>query len=185
MDAEQLKEWIDFERRAIQLVRKGNVPDEIGVMRLFQVLILPSFDEAVSWDVCREQSTSGDRRYFAVQTRWKRQVDMKMFETPVERLRHPKALYPTLGANTFEISSDAVERFLDKLRTATIPAYVEAKSIGADGTRYELSFDDYFVGARYSWWEEPPDEWKEIGVAVLMFLKEVGVEVGEERAGEH
>src|SRR2546423_4785068 len=138
MDPEQSKEWSNFEQQALDLVRKGNVPDEVGVFHLFQIVILPSFDPAMSWEVYRKTSRSGEQKYFVINTRWRRDTDIKRFETPMERLKHPHKLLPTLETMKVELPINLVELFLDRLKSVTISAYIDARSMGTDGIRYEF-----------------------------------------------
>ena len=169
MDAEQIKEWFAFEQRALESVRSGSVPSEMGIKRVLQITIVPSFEPAICWEIC-QRVPSSDKNYFVVTTRWQRNDDVVKFETPVERLKHPRILDPTIETQSLDLVSFTVEEFLDRLKSVSIAAYVGETTCGFDGTQYELAFGDFFLNAKYSWWQEPPIEWKPLGEAVMDFL---------------
>jgi len=134
--------------------------------------VLPSFLDDFGWEVCQQTSRSNERRCFAIRTTWRRHEDYGKCESPVERLKHiGTTLEPTIETETIELSSDLVDSFLDRFRSITLPAFVDLKSIGCDGTSYEFCFGRYFLSARYHWWETPPDEWKPLSEAVSEILK--------------
>ena len=54
MDAEQVKEWVSFDERAQEIDRKGNAPNARGIKRLFQIVISPSFEPVIGWEVCQK-----------------------------------------------------------------------------------------------------------------------------------
>ena len=168
-----MKEWGNFQQQAIQLIRKGSVPNEVGVMRLFQILILPSFTPSVGWEICRKVSRSGETKFFAVHSCWQIEEDFKKFETPVDRLQYPRELSPTIETISFEITGEIVESFFDKLKSIAIPTYTNTGIFGCDGTHFEFSFGHSFLSAKYAWWEDPPSEWKQLGDAVLDFLEKL------------
>jgi hypothetical protein len=171
MDAEQVAEWSHFEEHAIALVRKGNISEQIGVARLVQIVALPSFHPAIGWELCRKVSRAGDSTYFGIYTYWRRDEDFKKFESPLERLKFPRTIYPKIDTKSCDLKSNAVEVFLNKLKSVSIPPCIETGTIGADGTRYEFSFGDYFLSASYRWWEDGPVEWKTLTGTVLELLK--------------
>ena len=66
---------------------------------------------------------------------------------------------------------ELVDSFLDRLRSITLPAFVDLQFTGCDGTSYEFCFDHAFLSARYHWWETPLDEWKPLSEAVNEILE--------------
>jgi len=168
---EDLKEWIEFERNAREIIRRGTVPDSAGTLRLFQLLVFPSFDPAIGWEVFQRRLPSKPVAYYGTHTIWRRDVDGAKFRTPMERLRHPRLLHPTIETKVVELSCALVESILNRFRSLTIPGYVEPGRICLDGTRYEISLGSVFDGARYYWSNDRPPEWKHLSGAALETLR--------------
>src|SRR5688500_9285604 len=96
MDTEQVKEWCFFEKRACEVVREGDTPAARGIRCLFQILMLPSFEPVVGWQIFQKVSQSKEKHYFATRTCWSRNEDVQKFVSPIERLKHPRELNPTI-----------------------------------------------------------------------------------------
>src|SRR5689334_213702 len=170
MDTDQMKEWNTFQQQAIQLIRKGSVPNEVGVMRLFQILILPSFTPSIGWEICRKVTRRGETVYFAVNSLWQIEKDFQKFESSDNRRLSLRDWHPTIEISSFEIAGDIVESFFEKLQTISIPTYTNTGIFGCDGTHFEFSFGHHFHSVKFAWWEDPPMEWKQLGDAVKDFL---------------
>ena len=170
MDNEQFKEWGWFQERATEIVRRGNTPTVRGGQCLFQIMMLPSFEPVVGWQVFQKVSQSKEKDCFAIRTCWKRNEDAQKFTSPIERLKHPRELNPTIQTEIFNLSEGTIESFIKQFRSVKVPAFVEVSNIGTDGTSYEFSFDHLFLSAHYTWWEEPPAEWKELYDAVIQAI---------------
>jgi len=158
VEAQHIEEWYTLEKQATEQLRRGNTPARSGVSQLFQVLVLPSFEAAFSWEIC--QDVKAMNRYFAVHSIWHKRDDLSKLETPVVRLRHPHPLVPTIEVRQLPLEADWVEATQKALSSLVIPAMVKPEVIGLDGTSYEIAFDALFVQARYGWWEEPPSGWR-------------------------
>ena len=171
MDSEQIKEWMALEKSARDLVRQGAMPVAIGLKRLFQILALPSFDGLLGWEIFQKVSRSNEKSCFAVRTLWCRDEDAAKLESPIERLKYPRDLEPTIRAETIELDTVIVDSFLDRLKAIRIPIFLDNPRFGTDGTCYEFSFGQLFLGVRYRWWEEPPNEWKPLSDTVLEILR--------------
>jgi hypothetical protein len=163
MEAEQYREWEELERQAINRVRKGNTPERSGVRPLFKILVLPSFDAAVHWEICLDVKSADG--YFAIRTIWDRDTDFTRVETPdsripVARRYQPRQFEPTIRVQQVSLDTNWTETKLTELKSLSIPVLVDLDMIGCDGTFYEFSFDALFVKAHYGWWEEPPAGWE-------------------------
>ena len=157
LEAEQLEEWYALERQALEQLRAGNVARGTGVRQVFQLLVLPSYEAARSWEVC--QDVKAENRCFAIRSVWHRRTDLSKLDTPVVRLRYSRPLAPTIEVRQWPLEIGWVEATRAKLKNLLIPAMVESGVIGCDGTCYEVVFDAGFEKARYHWWEEPPPGW--------------------------
>jgi hypothetical protein len=171
MDTELLKEWLDLREEAVERIRKGSNTDAVGVARLFQIVVLESFDNSTGWEIYRKISPTNAKSYFAVRTCWQRDRDATKFETPIERLKHHSTLMPTLVTRQIELPDEEVESIINKLKAVSIPVFIEIETIGTDGTSYEFSFDEYFVSGIYRWWETPPAPWKPLSEVILTILR--------------
>src|SRR5258708_739035 len=95
LEEEQRQEWYALEEQATALLRGGNTPRRSGVRQLLQVLVLPSFEAATSWEMCHDVKATNP--YFAVKSVWRKDADLAKLETPVVRLQHPRPLVPTIA----------------------------------------------------------------------------------------
>ncbi|MBC7529769.1 MAG: hypothetical protein H7308_19750 [Chthonomonadaceae bacterium] len=153
----QQKEWSELTKHAMERLRKGNTPDLARVRQCFQILVMPSFEDHVSWEVCHDDKAEA---YFAVCSIWRVGTDVAKLETPIVRLRHPRPLFPTIEVEQFPLQSEWAEIAIASLKSLSISAMPDSKIIGLDGTFYELAFDAGFFSARYRWWSVPPFRWR-------------------------
>jgi hypothetical protein len=162
MDKEQHQEWQKLEQEAIELVRGGLTRNEVPALKLLQLLVIPSFEPTIGVEIFRKTSRSKIVSYVAAQTVWRRDWDIEKFRTPVERLKYPRSIAPTIHRKIGEVSNEIIEGWLNQLKSISIPAWVENESIDLDRTRYELSLgqDTSFLSVRYAWWEQPPEAWQ-------------------------
>ena len=68
---------------AIRQLRSGSKASHADASQLFHLLVLPSFDPAVAWELYRVSEGEGDRAFFAVCTVWRSDLDR------VERIEIP------------------------------------------------------------------------------------------------
>jgi len=158
LDPEHFEEWCALEQQAMERLRRGCIPSGSGLQRKIQLLVLPSFTEASSWEICQE--TFENAEYVAIHSIWHRKADIAKLESPVVRLRHPRPLVPTIEARRWSLETAWVDARRKELTAFTIPAIVDSRGIGLDGTSYEVAFDAGLAQARYRWWHEPPSEWR-------------------------
>ncbi len=162
MEEHQHEEWNSLEQLAIELLRRGNTSSSLKVRQLFQLLELPSFEAPSSWEICEDRKT--ENRHFVIHRIWHKDSDLNKFETPTIRLRYPRPLLPTIEFHQYPIEADWVEATLVALKSLVINVMVDFETIGLDGTRYEVAFDNNMVQARYNWWHEPPDCWQNLNI---------------------
>ena len=173
MDREHHEEWRRLERRALDVLRKGIGLEEIGVRRILQVVETPSFRPASSWEIFEQNSRSAPVGHFAVCLRWRYDLDSEKFKTPLERLKHPRTIEPTMETHRVELKTAFVTAARSRLRKIAVPAYTEAETVGCDGTGYELAFGDAFLGARFTWWEIPPTPLQTLAEESRRILREL------------
>lgn len=173
MEQEHHNEWYGLSLRAYDALRKGSGLEGVGIGRILQVVEKPSFKPALSWEIFEQNSRSESATHFAVRLRWRSDLDSKKFQNPVESLKHPRTLDPTIETHRVELNARLAAEACLKLSQIAVPAYAKAETIGCDGTSYEFAFGDDFLGARFSWWEKPSGHMKLLAEEVQRILKEL------------
>ena len=168
MDPEQLLEWQSLEDAALESVR-ASVTLRADEARVLQFITMPAFKSATAWEVARSRRHPENCR--AIRTRWNREADFDKLRSPVERLKHPRKLRPTIEHLEIAIDSSDVNELLARIELLRIAPYVKEYVVGTDGVSYELSIgDDGFLAASYHWWVEPPEPWKPLASLVENFV---------------
>jgi hypothetical protein len=160
MEAEQGIEWEALQRSAYDKMRGGHADDMPGILRQMQLVILPSFDPIESWEICREASSNITLIVYSI---WQTRHDLAKFATPVERLRHPRRLEPTIEVEEFRVEEAFLNTIWNRLQTVSIVPFTNEHHRGCDGITYELNFGLHFLKATYSWWMKPPEVWRPLG----------------------
>jgi hypothetical protein len=173
MEKEYHKEWRGLELRALDVLRKGSSQDGIGIRRVLQVVEMPSFRPASSWEIFEQHSRSAPTSHFAVCLRWRYDLDSQKYKNPLERLNHPQTLDPTIETQRIDLKANFVTEARSRLSQIAVPAYAEPETVGCDGTGYELAFGDVFLGARFTWWESPPGPLKALAGEAQRILKDL------------
>lgn len=165
------EQWQEFSERAMQVVRHGYELVRVKGLRdrrLVQVIILPSFQPFVAWQIF--QRTPGEANasteYVGLRTEWRHQEDWQKFYSPIEqaatlRLKHLNRLAPALGFFQMQVEADWVQAVDARLAALNVPVIVmQHDGVGLDGTRYELILGDYMAVITFHWWKNGPIEWK-------------------------
>ncbi|GAB5493724.1 MAG: hypothetical protein Phog2KO_39390 [Phototrophicaceae bacterium] len=140
-----------------------------SVDRIMQILILPSFEPAVSYEIFRTRviksidepitSESIANKFDVVKTTWHSDTDMQL------RADNPSDYKPTFTYSKAEVSLNDMETMFNQFKLS-IPMWfhptVEDDYMGLDGTNYELALGGFFLGVRYRLWSMGPTEWKPI-----------------------
>jgi hypothetical protein len=164
MDVEQQDEWRDLRgraefalRRGVQLRRRG-----CRTERLAQILVMPSFSSWSSSEVFRVASDEQEE-FIASRMTWDLGSDAARLATPVERLRHPRALEPTLLRSQHPLPHDAGSKIVTDASSLQVLLAPRQRVMGLDGTSYLLTLGDHFAELSVRWWERPPDNWAAVG----------------------
>jgi hypothetical protein len=173
VDKEHHEEWHRLSDRARGILRASSNTDGIGINRVVQVIVMPSFAPAASWEIFAQHSRSSPTAHFAISSLWRLDLDSAKFRTPIERLKHSKMLDPTIEVRRVELEPDFVRNAVARLRQISLPAYSEPDQVGADGTSYELAFGCSFLGARFMWWETPSGPWQALAKEARLLLDEL------------
>lgn len=166
MDREHHAEWQDLRARATDELRRGAAASlrRGQPQRLVQVLVLPSFAPSLVCEVFRvpvvsAPASSEPEAFVAVLTSWDQPSDLARFASPVERLRHPRVLQPTLLRREGTLAAADARALVTDLANLQLPLAPAPASFGLDGTRYELTLGAGSAMATVCWWERPPANW--------------------------
>lgn len=121
-----------------------------------RLAVLPSFDNSLVVGVLRDRPTSIVARI------WQRHQDLRKLTSPVERLKHPATLEPTVTEMCVDDLNAVAEnslRCLHDLHLVTLPAH---RRISLDGTRHSLLVSDSNFELNLSWTTPGPDEWRPV-----------------------
>jgi hypothetical protein len=162
MDREQMDEFYAIREAACDGLRLGTYIERHRSVPVCQILILPSFENPVSWDVIRVAARGLGAQTRLYRSCWRMDIDCENTRSPVERLKHPRPYIPTIDVDWVLIDRALVETIIGRLRATPILLALASRPVGCDGVTFELSIGDFFCNARISWWCELPEEWKQI-----------------------
>lgn len=166
------REFQSLRERAKQQLK--DVPESESYGHVFSLWVIPSFTPAYRWTVNAPLPRAKGKQPFASFTIWRSDLDLEKLRTPVERLRHPKALIPTIQDDTLWLTDADVQHFRRRICGISVPLYLgPARVVGCDGTRFEFRCDEVFYGASLHWWENLPTEWRPFTEAVVHIATEL------------
>jgi len=130
---------------AAELAREREIGEDVhwrGVgERVFQIQQVPSFEGGLVWDirVVREE--------------------FKLYESTINP---EKTGFLRPGYKQLAIESSELAAVLSSLSRLKLQPCLSAASAGCDGTTTTVLMSRGFSTAMFSWWEQGPDEWREI-----------------------
>jgi hypothetical protein len=132
-----------------------------GFERVAAASAFPSFADArrVELFASRDGDSAAART-----TRWRMTLDVAKFSSPVERLRHPRPLAPTVEVDEVPVAVEVVRALLHEASGLRVAPWVHDRRFGVDGTSRRLELE-CGLGARsaFEWREDPPAGWERIG----------------------
>lgn len=140
--------------------------DDLNAHHVFQYLILPSFTPPIAWDVFRRRRRGHEDEFVLVRSTWRSDLDLEKLRSPVERLRHPYPLLPSLEVHQLSASSSELERLAVELAALRFPIGAPPSVGGVDGVTFEVAIEQppHYIAlaakCRLSWWHKPPVEWE-------------------------
>lgn len=166
MEREHHAEWQELRARATDELRRGAAKSlrRGQPQRLVQVLVLPSFEPSLAYEVICVPSVSAPtasvpEAFVAIRTSWDQPADLACFASPVERLRHPRVLRPTMQRREGTLAASEARALVADLANLQLPLAPGPAPSGLDGTRYELTLGAGSAQATVRWWERPPANW--------------------------
>ena len=168
---QDLQEEYQLLREAAKVLLR-DIPVSGSYRNVFSIWVWPSFTPAIRWTIYSPRRLAQKHQPFASGTIWRSDLDGKKLASPVERLKHPKVLVPTIENMTVDLKVELIQEFENSLEGLSIPIFKGMPSaIGCDGTSYEFSYNKFFYGASLSWWEDHPVEWRPFIRAVLEIIQ--------------
>ena len=179
MDPEQQREWRELQRRAEAELRRGSPPAQRGVRvaRVAQVLVMPAFANWVASDVYRI-TDAGAEQFVATRSMWDQVADAACFATPLERLRHPQAMAPTLVHARHALPQQDASQLAHDVAALAVQLAPQAHHLGLDGTTFVLTLGDPFAELSIRWWQSPPSNWTAVARLADRVVELVDAAVG-------
>ena len=165
MEYEQSAEFSSLADKIVAELRCHAYIDERFGSHVFQYLVLPSFTPPIAWDVFRRARRRYPDEFILVRTSWRSDLDQEKLRTPVERVRHPRRLTPTIELHLLPAESSVLEQLALRLSQLSLPIGASPGAFGIDGTTFEIAIEQpphyspLAAKCRLSWWEKPPTAW--------------------------
>lgn len=158
MQSEQQQEFYRLTEDASGTL--GAVPESGSFIHVFSFWRLPSFHNHMRTTLYAPKRPGAGRQPFFTISTWMRDVDIEKFRDPVERLKHPKVLTPTITESATNISPETSAEVVAKLSHISLPSIRPNEGvIGTDGIQYRFSYSQGFYGLDIKWWSDLPHSW--------------------------
>lgn len=137
VEREQMEEFYAVREAAYDALRFGTLVERhrSGVSVL-QYLILPSFENPISWDVIKVVSR-GEAQTRLYRFTWRMDVDGQAMASPVERMKHPRPYKATLETDWVLVDAKKLEAILSRIGSVRIPLLLASAPGGCDGTSFD------------------------------------------------
>jgi len=166
VDFEHIGEFYEVREAACDGLRSGRFVEGEAGSTLCRLVVLPSFENAVAWDVLSLPTRGATARTRLLRSCWRQDLDLHALGSPVERLRHSRPYRATVEVGSAPIDTAEIEGLVLRLRTIPVPLSVARPPFGVDGTSYELEIGGASCKARIAWWAHLPEEWEVLGPVV-------------------
>src|SRR5689334_2173965 len=115
---------------------------------VFSLWVTPSFAPAYRCTLYAPLPRAQGKQSFASFTIWRSDLDTEKLKTPVERLKHPQDLAPTIEDDMVWLTEAEVEDFERRISGIAVPFYLGPPTVaGCDGTSFEFRCGEFFYGA--------------------------------------
>ncbi|MCC6359387.1 MAG: hypothetical protein IT450_11650 [Phycisphaerales bacterium] len=133
---------------------------------MIQFLELPTFGDWIAWDVV-EDSTN-DHSLTIHRTTWRRQRDLEILTSPVERMKYGRDYAPTIDTRSAVVPLAGIEQVRRQFAETELLLLADSTTIALDGTSFELALAarGRESSVRLCWHNELPAAWAEIVPAV-------------------
>src|SRR6516162_1051344 len=146
-----MDEFYAVRESAYDALRLGTLIERHRSVPVCQFLILPSFENPVSWDAIKVVSRKDGAQTRLYRSTWRMDIDDQAMSSPVERQKHPRPYKPTLETDSVLIDAAKLEAVLSRIRSVRVPLLMAESRAGCDGTSFELAVGEFFCNARIGW----------------------------------
>jgi hypothetical protein len=180
------RNWAEFAQSAIDIVRKGGDAVSLDGRRLFQLAVLPAFDDAESWELYAkwDSATANEaaRMYLVVWRGWRIHRDYPDVDSPTYAGPDPDDPAfpdyvssrlpgePTIDITKYEVPAQEIDGILCCLQGLSLPVIPPVEDEVEDGIVYEVEFGGYSLSNRFRWWGDGPSRWEPLRRMVLELL---------------
>ena len=166
------REFVLLSKEAKQRLR--NVAASGSYRNVFSVWVMPSFSPSFRYTLYSPTPFAKKCKSFADYYVWRSDLDLEKFVSPIDRLKHPTNLSPTIENDSVELTGQEIEEIEQRLRGISIPVVPGNLSmIGLDGTCFELNYNNPLWGFSLRWWEDHPQEWHPFTETVKTIVSEL------------
>ncbi len=166
------QEFNSLSSAARQLLKE--VPASGSYRRVFSFWVMPSFSPSCRWVVYSPRPLAKGKKPFASYSTWRSDLDWEKFRNPVERMKYPTNVTPTIEEEVIGLGESFVEGIKQRLCNIPIPVVLSSPTvIGCDGTSFEFVYDESFFGAALHWWENQPEQWQPFTKAVMQIASDL------------
>ena len=155
-----INEFLAIQRRLADALRLGTYAGRREPFAVCQLLVMPSFENWIGWDVLHTVSQQSGLQTRLYRSCWRHDTDAAAFAKPLERARHPYPYLPTVEVGWVLVDSGCVEGLLARLGGITVPLGAPQEATTDDGTRFELAFGPHDANVRLAWHHELPPSWR-------------------------
>ena len=160
MEREHQTEWLGLRTEAGEILRKG-FPEKPRDRRVFQLVVLPSFEESYSWELYERETGSDTVEAIALKAVWHLREDLSKFD-PLARLKHPRKLSPTITVKAGRIDGALAAELIGELAEIAVTLGPCNDGISLDGTSYELTVGTGSTQSRLAWHNDGPPYWNAV-----------------------
>lgn len=159
MDAEQHAEWQALRNEAHAALCAGDWMLRLGVFPAFHAPEVIGIGTA-SRRVVRDRKLRSETLHQLRSRRWSLAEDAEKVRTPVERLRHPRQLIPTIVTRSVFVERELIQQYTSPLASISIPAFPMCEAAGTDGVSYTLFTTSFSHTLELRWWHDHPEQWR-------------------------
>jgi hypothetical protein len=140
----------------------NSVPESGSFVHVFSYWRLPAFDDQTRTTLYAPRRAESGKDPFVTVTIWRRKVDLEKLRDPVERLKYPRELKPTIEALSTTLEPDLVASVISDLSSISLPSIRPHEGVvGLDGIGYRFSFSQGLFSLDLSWWCDRPETWQD------------------------
>lgn len=164
----------ELENKVIALLKQKYVPEVRPIESMFQIIYEPPFEEKISWEIFKTIKKENTECYFVVKSVWDKTGDCSKLDMPLIKLKtiyNKGEIIPTIKREKIYIDKEIIDDILLQLSNIKISPIPNKANEGFDGTTYELMFNSIYQNCHFRWWEEGPENWRELTIYIIKVME--------------